>query len=117
MATPPNGNGSSERICYAPTTATAPSELPRRGHFFGAQSPKKRSYFLAQNVFRLGTWWKREGWRRWNRVPKLLVLGGSNSCTSWAWEIQIQAQLCNASGFTVTIAHFHPHRRYSNRLG
>ena len=24
-------------------------ELPRRGHFFAAQSAKKRSYFLAQN--------------------------------------------------------------------
>jgi hypothetical protein len=39
----------------------------------------------------------------------LLVLadsGGSNSCTSWAWKTEIQTQLCNAFGFTVTIAHY-----------
>jgi hypothetical protein len=47
--------------------------------------------------------------RRWGRVPKLLVLadsGGSNSCRSWAWKTEIQAQVCNAFGFTVTIAHY-----------
>jgi len=27
---------------------TPADKLPRRGHFFGAQSPKKPSYFLAQ---------------------------------------------------------------------
>ena len=32
--------------------------------------------------------------------------GGSNSCTSWAWKTEIQAQLCNAFGITVTIAHY-----------
>jgi len=62
--------------------------------------------FAAHSI---ATWWKREGSRRWGRVPKLLVLadsGGSNSCTSWAWKIEIQAQLCNAFGITVTIAHY-----------
>jgi hypothetical protein len=40
---------------------------------------------------------------------KLLVSadsGGSNSCTAWAWKTEIQAQLCNAFGITVTIAHY-----------
>jgi hypothetical protein len=32
--------------------------------------------------------------------------GGSNRCTSWAWKTEIQAQLCNAFGITVTIAHY-----------
>ena len=32
--------------------------------------------------------------------------GGSNSCTSWAWKTEIQAQLCNAFGITATIAHY-----------
>jgi DDE family transposase len=62
--------------------------------------------FAAHSI---ATWWKREGSRRWGRVPKLLVLadsGGSNSCSSWAWKIEIQAQVCNAFGFTVTIAHY-----------
>jgi hypothetical protein len=62
--------------------------------------------FAAHSI---ATWWKREGSRRWGRVPKLLVLadsGGSNSCRSWAWKTEIQAQLCNPFGFTVTIAHY-----------
>jgi len=62
--------------------------------------------FAAHSI---ATWWKREGVRHWGRVPKLLVLadsGGSNSCRSWAWKTEIQAQVCNAFGFTVTIAHY-----------
>jgi hypothetical protein len=62
--------------------------------------------FAAHSI---ATWWKHEGARRWGRVPKLLLLadsGGSNSCTAWAWKTEIQAQLCNAFGFTVTIAHY-----------
>jgi hypothetical protein len=62
--------------------------------------------FAAHSI---ATWWRGEGSRRWGRVPKLLVLadsGGSNSCTSWAWKTEIQAQLCNAFGITVTIAHY-----------
>ena len=62
--------------------------------------------FAAHSI---ATWWKREGSRRHDRVPKLLVLadsGGSNSCRSWAWKTEIQAQLCNPFGFTVTIAHY-----------
>ena len=62
--------------------------------------------FAAHSI---ATWWKHEGSRRWGRVPKLLLLadsGGSNSCASWAWKTEIQSQLCNAFGFTVTIAHY-----------
>lgn len=62
--------------------------------------------FAAHSI---ATWWKREGLRRWGPVPKLLVLadsGGSNSCRSWAWKTEVQAQLCNAFGFTITIAHY-----------
>lgn len=62
--------------------------------------------FAAHSV---ATWWNREGRRRYGPAPKLLVLadsGGSNSCTSWAWKTQIQAQLCNPFGLTVTVAHY-----------
>ncbi|RPJ31952.1 MAG: ISAzo13 family transposase, partial [Planctomycetaceae bacterium] len=41
--------------------------------------------------------------------PRLLVLadsGGSNSCTSWAWKTEIQAQVCNRFGIAATIAHY-----------
>jgi hypothetical protein len=62
--------------------------------------------FAAHSI---ATWWKREGSRRHDRAPKLLVLadsGGSNSCSAWAWKTEIQAQLCNAFGITATIAHY-----------
>ena len=39
----------------------------------------------------------------------MLVLadsGGSNSCRSWAWKTELQTQVCNAFGFTVTVAHY-----------
>ena len=51
--------------------------------------------FAAHSI---ATWWKREGSRRYGRAPKVLILadsGGSNSCSSWAWKTELQAQLCN----------------------
>jgi hypothetical protein len=62
--------------------------------------------FAAHSI---ATWWKREGARRYGRAPQLLVLadsGGSNRCSSWAWKTELQAQLCNPFGITVTIAHY-----------
>jgi len=38
----------SERNRHLSATAIAHCKLPRRGHFFGAESPKKRSYFPLQ---------------------------------------------------------------------
>lgn len=64
------------------------------------------SAFAAHSI---ATWWKREGARRYGRPPKLLILadsGGSNSCRTWAWKTEIQAQVCNPLGLTVTIAHY-----------
>jgi len=60
-------------------------------------------------VHSIATWWKREGTRRYGRAPKLLLLadaGGSNSCTSWAWKIELQSQLCNRFDLAATIAHY-----------
>lgn len=62
--------------------------------------------FAAHSI---ATWWKREGARRYDYAPKLLILadsGGSNSCRFWAWKTEIQAQLCNRFGLTVTVAHY-----------
>lgn len=62
--------------------------------------------FAAHSI---ATWWKREGVRRYECSPRLLVLaasGGSNSCTSWAWKPEVQIQLCNAFGIAATIAHY-----------
>jgi Rhodopirellula transposase DDE domain len=61
-------------------------------------------------VHSIATWWKREGSRRHDCAPRLLVLadsGGSNGCRSWAWKTELQAQLCNPFGITATVAH-HP---------
>jgi Rhodopirellula transposase DDE domain len=62
--------------------------------------------FAAHSI---ATWWRQEGARRYGRAPKLLVLadsGGSNRCTSWAWKIQLQSQVCNPFGIAITIAHY-----------
>jgi hypothetical protein len=62
--------------------------------------------FAAHSI---ATWWKREGAHRHDHAPRLLVLadsGGSNSCRSWAWKTEIQAQLCNPFGITATFAHY-----------
>jgi Rhodopirellula transposase DDE domain len=62
--------------------------------------------FAAHSI---ATWWKREGYPRYGRTPKLLVLadsGGSNGCTCWAWKTETQAQGCNTFGLAVTIAHY-----------
>jgi hypothetical protein len=62
--------------------------------------------FAAHSIV---TWWTREGSRRHDHAPKLLVLadsGGSNGCRSWAWKTELQAQLCNPFGITATVAHY-----------
>ena len=62
--------------------------------------------FAAHSI---ATWWKREGSCRYGRALQLLVLadsGGSNGYRCWAWKTEIQTQLCNPFGLTVTIAHY-----------
>jgi hypothetical protein len=39
----------------------------------------------------------------------LLILadtGGSNGCRTAAWKTELQAQLCNSFGLTITVAHY-----------
>src|SRR5580700_5821221 len=46
---------------------------------------------------------------RYNRSRQLLILadtGGSNSCRTSAWKTELQSQLCNRFGLTVTVAHY-----------
>ena len=55
----------------------------------------------------IATWWSREGLCRYPKISRLLILadpGGSNSCRTYAWKTEIQKQLCNRFGLTVTIA-------------
>ena len=54
-------------------------------------------------------WWKRDGADRYHRRRQLLILadtGGSNSCHTGAWKTELQSQLCNSFGLTVTVAHY-----------
>src|ERR1041384_1254349 len=54
-------------------------------------------------------WWKRHGVDRDHRRRELLILadtGGSNSCRTGAWKTELQSQLCNSFGLTVTVAHY-----------
>ncbi len=57
----------------------------------------------------IATWWSREGAYRYPNNESLLILadpGGSNSCRTYAWKTEIQKQICNRFGLTVTIAHY-----------
>lgn len=54
-------------------------------------------------------WWQREGLRRYPRSHQILVLadsGGSNGCRCRNWKIELQTQLADAFGLTLTVAHY-----------
>jgi hypothetical protein len=60
-------------------------------------------------VHSIADWWKRDGANRYRRSRNLLILadtGGSNSCRTGAWKTELQTQLCNSFGLTVTVAHY-----------
>jgi hypothetical protein len=60
-------------------------------------------------VHSIAGWWQREGATRYRGDRQLLILadtGGSNSCRTHAWKTELQAQLCNSFGLTVTVAHY-----------
>lgn len=56
-------------------------------------------------------WWRDEGRRAYPNATKLLILadaGGSNDYRSRVWKQQLQEQLCDAFGLTVTVCHYPP---------
>lgn len=62
--------------------------------------------FAAHSI---AQWWHRQGAARHARARQLLILadnGGSNGCRCWAWKTNLQHQLCNRFGLTVTVAHY-----------
>lgn len=62
--------------------------------------------FAAEVVER---WWEREGLGAYPGTERLLILadaGGSNSCRSRVWKQQLQEQLCDRWGLTVTVCHY-----------
>jgi hypothetical protein len=54
-------------------------------------------------------WWRDEGQAAYPAAAELLVLadsGGSNGCQPRAWKGQLQAQLADQLGLTVTVCHY-----------
>jgi len=76
-----------------------------RGSVFVGVS-HETSAFAVTSISR---WWRWEGRRRYPHAHHLLILadtGGSNSASRGAWKDQIQHQLCDQLGLTVTVAHY-----------
>ena len=76
-----------------------------RGAMFVGVS-HETSAFAAASIRR---WWEQEGRRRYPQRKHLLILadtGGSNAASRGAWKDQLQQQLCQHCGLTVTVAHY-----------
>jgi hypothetical protein len=59
----------------------------------------------------LARWWRSEGQAAFPQARELLVLadgGGSNSARWRVWKQQLQEQLCDGLGLTVTVGHYPP---------
>jgi hypothetical protein len=57
----------------------------------------------------LHKWWQTEGRKRYPGSRHILILadtGGSNGARRAAWKQELQRQLCNGLGLTVTVAHY-----------
>lgn len=57
----------------------------------------------------LSCWWEQEGSLAYSHAKELLILadsGGSNSCRSRVFKQQIQEQLCDRFGLSVTLCHY-----------
>jgi hypothetical protein len=55
------------------------------------------------------SWWQQAGRRRYPNAQRLLILadtGGGNAAARGAWKDQLQQQLCDRFGLTVTVAHY-----------
>jgi integrase len=79
--------------------------LANRGSVFVGVSHDTAA-FAAHSI---ADWWKRDGADRYHRRQQLLILadtGGRNSCRTGAWKTELQSQLCNSFGLTVTVAHY-----------
>jgi hypothetical protein len=62
--------------------------------------------FAVESISR---WWHAQGSRRYPAARKLLILadgGGSNGSTCRLWKEQIQAEICDRYGISVTVGHY-----------
>lgn len=54
-------------------------------------------------------WWEDDGCRLYPEGRELLILadgGGCNAHNTWAWKFNLQRNLCNKFGLTVTVCHY-----------
>ncbi len=54
-------------------------------------------------------WWEDSGWRVYPQATQLLIVadaGGSNGCRPRLWKAQLQSQLSDRLGLSVTVCHY-----------
>ena len=59
----------------------------------------------------IARWWEDEGQVAYPRTAELLILadgGGRNGSRARAWKHNLQEQVCNECGLTVTVCHYPP---------
>jgi hypothetical protein len=57
----------------------------------------------------INRWWHEHGQKAYSTSTKLLILadaGGSNGCRPRLWKAQLQSQLSDALGLTITVCHY-----------
>ncbi|HEV3258978.1 MAG TPA: ISAzo13 family transposase [Gemmataceae bacterium] len=62
---------------------------------------------FAVNV--ISRWWQEVGQLSYPGIRQLLILadcGGANGCSSRAWKLNLQQELCDRLGLTVTVCHY-----------
>lgn len=81
--------------------------LHNRGTVYVGASADTPAFAVAV----LARWWATEGGARFPQTNHLLVLadgGGSNGYRPRAWKYQLQEQVCDRFGVTVTVCHYPP---------
>jgi hypothetical protein len=76
-----------------------------RGAMFVGVSHETSAFAAAS----IRTWWQQQGRRWYPQARHVLILadtGGSNAAARGAWKDQLQRQLCDRCGLTVTVAHY-----------
>jgi hypothetical protein len=57
----------------------------------------------------ISRWWKDEACHHYPKARELLILaagGGCNGCQTGAWKFNLQQNLCNRFGLSVTVCHY-----------
>lgn len=107
--------------CHAPEFVNVhdfPSAAAGRAVPYGIYDlPRNRGYVCVGTsadtpefaVTAIRSWWEQEGRPAYRDAAGLLILadaGGSNSCRFRGWKQQLQEQLCDRCGLTVTVCHY-----------